>query len=83
MQARAEEAEEFPGGLVADVRNGNALFAAEILAGEGLHILENFVVRSGEEEFAAEFAGTGTKIDDAARGLNRVRVVLYDEDGIA
>src|SRR5216684_8793865 len=51
----AEDAEKFAAGLMADVRNGNAEFAAEVFSGERLLIVEHVSVSAGEEEFATEF----------------------------
>ena len=72
-----------PAGLWRLAGNGNARFTAEIASGDGLGVLEHFVVGAGEEEFAAEFAGAGAKVDDAIGGLNGVRIVLDYEDGVA
>src|SRR5438876_100273 len=79
----AKDAEKFSAGLMADVRNGNAEFAAEVFSGERLLIVEHVSVSAGEEEFAAEFACARAKIDDVAGGFDGVRVVFDDEDGVA
>src|SRR5882724_124333 len=79
----AKDAEKFSAGLMADVRNGNAEFAAEVFSGERLLIVEHVSVSAGEEEFAAEFACAGAKIDDVAGGFDGVRVVFDDENGVA
>src|SRR2546430_1149426 len=79
----AKDAEKFSAGLMADVRNGNAQFAAEVFSGERLLIVEHVSVSSGEEELAAEFACARAKIDDVAGGSDSVRVVFDDENGVA
>src|SRR6267154_5042871 len=79
----AKDAEEFSAGLMPDVRNGNAEFAAEVFSGERLLIVEHVSVSAGEEELAAEFACAGAEIDDVAGGFDGVRVVFDDENSVA
>ncbi len=45
--------------------------------------VENFLVSAGEKQFAAKFAGAGAEIEDAVGGLDGVRVVFDDENGVA
>src|SRR5713226_10355881 len=45
--------------------------------------LEHGRIRPGKEQLATEFAGAGTEIDDAIRGLNGVGIVLDDEHGVS
>src|SRR5882757_8063697 len=79
----AKDAEKFSAGLMPDVRNGNAEFAAEVFSGERLLIVEHVGVSAGEEELAAEFACAGAEIDDVAGGFDGVRIVFDDENGVA
>src|SRR5439155_7926361 len=79
----AKDAEEFSAGLMADVGNGNAEFAAEVFSGERLLIVEHVSVSAGEEGFAAEFACGGGQIDDVAGGVDGARGVLCGGAGRA
>src|SRR5258708_22954115 len=45
--------------------------------------LEHRRIRPGKEQLATEFAGAGTEINDAIRGLNGVWIMLDDEDGVS
>src|ERR1700676_1604600 len=83
MKRGAAHAEKFAVGLVAGERNGDAAFPAEVTAGDGFGILENFLVSAGEKKFPAEFAGAGSEIEHAIGGLNGVWIVLNHEDGVA
>src|SRR5260370_6590232 len=82
VQAGAIETQESAHGLVAHVGHGNPQLPAEVPAGEGFMLLKHGRIRTGEEQLAAELSSARTEIDDAIRGLNRVRVVLDDEHRI-
>ena len=68
---------------MAGVGNGNSQFAAEVAASHGFGVLEHFVVGASEKQFAAKLASARAKIDDAVGGLNRIGIVLHDENGVA
>ena len=57
--------------------------AGEIVAGEGVGVVADFVDGAGGEEFAAEFAGAGAEIEEVVGGADDVGIVLDDEDGVA
>src|SRR5215472_3641448 len=45
--------------------------------------MEHCVVSAGEEQPPTKFSGARSKIDDIVGGLNRIGVVLHDENCIA
>ena len=78
MHVGAVEAEEFAGGFVAYVGNGDAQFAAEVAASERFVFFEHRRVRAGKQQLATKLAGPGTEIEDAIGGLAGVWIVLDD-----
>src|SRR5246127_5585046 len=83
MKCRAVEPEEFAGRLTARPGNRDAQFTAEIFAGDGFLVAQDFLVAAGKEQLAAQFARAGTQIEDAVGSSDGVRVVLDHEHGIA
>ena len=45
-------------------------------------LLEHSRIRTGKKQLASEFACARTEIDDTIRGLDGVRIVLDDKNGI-
>jgi hypothetical protein len=44
---------------------------------------EHALIAAGEKEFAAEFPGAGSEINDMIGGANGVWIVFDDQDGVA
>ena len=77
------EAEEFAGGFVAYVGNGDAQFAAEVATGERSMLFEHRRVRAGKQQLASKFAGPGTEILDLVGPLQVFEPCCRDRGGIS
>ena len=83
MVAGADHRELLPVRRPPPRRNGDLLFAREVLSGEALFVADDFRIAAGGNDLAAADAGTGAEIDDVVGRAHGVFVVLDDEDGVA
>src|SRR3974390_363585 len=57
-------------------------FSALVPAGDGLGVLENFIVGACEEEFAAKLTSAGPKIEDAIGSFDGIGIVFDNQHGV-
>ena len=70
-------------GFVPQARNFDAPLAGQILAGQRLGRVADIVGRALRDHAAAVLAGTETDVDDVIGVLDRILIVLDDDDGVA
>ena len=73
----------FPIALAADIRYGNALAAGQVLSGDGLFTLQQFIYRALKHDLAAVAARARADVDDMVGGEHGILVVLDHDQRIA
>src|SRR5271170_6919172 len=83
VAACAAQLEAFLSGFTAARGNGDGELSVELAAGDGVRVALDLFNGSGGEDAAAELACSRTEVEEIVGGADHVRVVLYDEDGVA
>ncbi len=83
VAARAKNLEKFARGLATARGHRNAQFAIQILRRQRTRVFQQGLARPGKDQLAAMFASAGAKVEDIIGSLNRVGVVLDDDQRVA